>query len=416
MIERLRHILLNFFRLGLIQLFSVVLQFLLIPVVVSRAGLVENGKLLTALSIAGLFSILINYGTSQSAPLAISEAAQDGGTSSNTSLISEVLLIRLFLFLGVAIFFLLFYWSGIDFALFLLGTLPILLAEVLNPYMVCIGADRLRILSILNFFGRLLGLLFVYYGWSDPAFVFLVNAYVGTGLIVIFLFFWIREISQGAILFRGISITAVQKLLRTNFSLVGSNLLVHLQQSLVLYSIGAVASPAVLGIYAIIDKLIWGFRMMLTSFSGAIFSASMRIFQEGYEKWKSFRKMTNLFLFVGLSLLALGLLLGARPLAGFLGSGVDQHALTMAIRLSAVIPLVTGLNLLNVLELILKKEFSTLYRTNFLIFLIVSFLCLSFWGIHWIFGEILFWMPVGLLLLIENVTLVIYAKSRHHTR
>ena len=199
MIQLIKHIFPNFFRLGLIQLFSILLQFLLIPVVVSRAGITENGKLLTALSIAVLFSILINYGTRQSGPLARPTA------------IGLLLALRSILFLGVSAFFLLLYFFEVAFSFFLLGTLPILLAEVLNPYVLCIGADRLRVLAWLNFFGRLIGFLLVYYGWTNAAAAYWVNAYVGAGLVMVFLLFWVYEFVKGRLRWEPISLKGVSE-------------------------------------------------------------------------------------------------------------------------------------------------------------------------------------------------------------
>jgi O-antigen/teichoic acid export membrane protein len=400
----IKHIFPNFFRLGLIQLFSILLQFLLIPVVVSRAGITENGKLLTALSIAVLFSILINYGTSQSGPLARPTA------------IGLLLALRSILFLGVSAFFLLLYFFEVAFSFFLLGTLPILLAEVLNPYVLCIGADRLRILAWLNFFGRLIGFLLVYYGWTNAAAAYWVNAYVGAGLVMVFLLFWVYEFVKGRLRWEPISVKAIYQLGQTNFPLLLSNLLVHLQQSLVLYSIGAVAGGSVLGIYAIIDKLIWGFRMILTSFSGAVLARALHLYKEGQAAWLLFRQRINRLLALGLLVAAAILVAGAQPLAVLLAKGADEQMLATAIRLAALIPLVTALNLLNVLELLLEKQFSLLNKINFYIFLVVTLLCAILLGLRWMQIDILFWMPIVLLFLIETITLLFYEKNRHHTR
>ena len=404
MIQLIKHIFPNFFRLGLIQLFSILLQFLLIPVVVSRAGITENGKLLTALSIAVLFSILINYGTSQSGPLARPTA------------IGLLLALRSILFLGVSAFFLLLYFFEVAFSFFLLGTLPILLAEVLNPYVLCIGADRLRILAWLNFFGRLIGFLLVYYGWKNAAAAYWVNAYVGAGLVMVFLLFWVYEFVKGRLRWEPISVKAIYQLGQTNFPLLLSNLLVHLQQSLVLYSIGAVAGGSVLGIYAIIDKLIWGFRMILTSFSGAVLARALHLYKEGQAAWLLFRQRINRLLALGLLLAAAILVAGAQPLAVLLAKGADEQMLATAIRLAALIPLVTALNLLNVLELLLEKQFSLLNKINFYIFLVVTLLCAILLGLRWMQIDILFWMPIVLLFLIETITLLFYEKNRHHSR
>ncbi len=416
MIAILRHILPNFFRLGLIQVFSILLQFLLIPLVVSRAGLIENAKMLTALSIAGLFSIVVNYGTSQSGPMSLLENEKEGSVDPGRSPLKVLLFVRILLFLAVAALFVILYWLQVSFAIFLLGTLPILLSEVLNPYVVCIGTNRLSVLTGLNFFGRSMGFLLVYFFWNDPALSYMVNFYVGIGSVIVFLFFWVVESVRGRLRWGQLSLTELLRLVQQNFSLVASNMLVYLQQSLVLYTIGIVATAPVLGVYAIIDKLIWGFRMLLISFSGAVFASALNMYNEGQKSWSKFRGKINRLLAGGLLIAALLLVAIAKPLAVFLAGQTDPKALAYSIGLAAVIPLLAGLNLLNVLELILQKQFARLNAINGRVFLGIALLCAFLWSLHLLQIEILFWMPVLLLLLAESITLLIYEKDRHHTR
>ena len=109
MITVLKKILPNFFRLGLIQVSSVIVQLLLIPIVIQRAGLDANSKWLTSLSITVLFSILINFASNQSAPRAISEIDVLENNKKKSELLSLFFYVRVFFFLITSLISLLFF-------------------------------------------------------------------------------------------------------------------------------------------------------------------------------------------------------------------------------------------------------------------------------------------------------------------
>jgi PST family polysaccharide transporter len=404
----------NFIRLGLIQASSILLQLLLIPIVIQRAGLEANGKLLTALSVSVLFSIVINFASNQSGPLALHQPSGTINLKYLHEQLSLLLYVRLLFFVASLLIIVGVYCWQKDFGLYLVGIIPLLFSEVINPYVLCLSANKLQSLSLLNFLGRLLGLALVYFFWKDASTAYWVNGWVGLSLCIFFIIFWMAEVIKGGFRLQPVSVRSIRKHLKENSSLVGSNLIVHFQQALFLYVIGIIASPVVLGIYAIIDKIVWGCRTLLISFSGAVYAASLKIITASVEEWARFRQRINQLLFLGLLSGTLLLFLFAGQLATWLGMPLHYQALRNAIRIAAIIPVLTGLNLMNVLELLLKKKHTLIYTTNLRVLAMVVLLAGCLYGVYAIKGELPFWIPVLALLMLELITLLAYEKSRRH--
>ena len=163
MIRLIKQIAPNFIRLGLIQVSSIAVQLMIIPLVIQRAGIMANGQVLTALSVSVVFSILINYGTNQAGPLALSEGASAPSKELPGKELSEILYVRLLLFVLSLGF--IFFWYSVEkeMGVFLLGIVPILFSEVINPYVVCISRNKLQALSLVSLLGRITGLALVYF-------------------------------------------------------------------------------------------------------------------------------------------------------------------------------------------------------------------------------------------------------------
>jgi hypothetical protein len=407
----IRQIAPNFFRLGLIQASSILLQFLLIPIVVQRAGFEANGKLLTALSASVLFSILINFASNQSGPLALSEKSEEGGRHSFNPLLSLYFYVRIILFFVSITAIFLFYALQKEMGLYLIGIIPLLLSEIFNPYILCLSRNQLQWLSILNVLGRFVGVSLVYFFWSHTTPAYWVNVWIGGSLTMFFILFWINELLKGQFRLQPIFKKDILGLLKQNLSLVQSNLIVHFQQAFILYLVGIVATPMVWGIYAIIDKIVWGYRTLLISFSGAVYAASINIVASGWTNWKRYKVRIN-------QLLATFLIAGsffqfcfATPLAALFGWPQYTNELVLSIRLASVIPVFTGLNLMNVLELLFKKKHTLIYRANLLVMGVVIILGGGLYVVNLSFTPIPSWMPVIALFTVELITLLVYEKS-----
>jgi len=165
-----------------------------------------------------------------------------------------------------------------------------------------------------------------------------------------------------------------------------------------------------LGAYAIADKLIWGTRMILIAFSNAIYPTAIETHHKSYQDWIRFRKQINQVLAILLIFGGVILFFMAPILANWLTKSSDTVIVTTFIQCVSPVPLVIGLNALNVMELLMKNDFTVQLKLSIYVFLFSVVLSLFF----------LFVVPSSLsilyLLFLESICLIIYEKNRNNSR
>jgi PST family polysaccharide transporter len=400
----------NLFHLGAIQGVNVLIQLLLVPLVISRVGIEINGKVLTALSIAGLFSILINFTSNQTTPLVLSKKEETEEVKAKH--LSEMLLVRLGWLLIISLVLVGLHFFIGEFGIYLIGIIPLLMAEAINPYVIYLSLNKLSYLNVANLLGRLLGFIAVYLLVHTTRQAPWVNTLVGAGLFVIYSVLWKQLLYNKWVRINKFSVSASIKWMQAYVSLLGNNLIVQLQQSVFLYVLGLSNLPLLTGVYAIIDKLVWGARTLLIAFSNAIYTLSIATHARGKQEWKKFRGQVNQFLFFVLIAAGIVLLLLAPQLATWLGEPSQHDLLITYLRWMAFIPLIIALNVLNVLDLLQHKAFQLQFKIG-IILLLLSFVMAA--AMHLLLGidsDKYFLLPVSLLMAIETLTLLFYIRAR----
>jgi len=394
----------NLFHLGSVQATNVLLQLILIPLVLKRVGLEANGYVLIALSLSGFISILLNYASNQTGPIDVKLSIGDiVATEKSLAPLFGIRFMFFVLYLGVAIGSFLLHFS---FSIFLLGISALVFSEVINPYIYFLGLEQLKYYNLANLFSRVISFFLIFHFILDTSYAPFVNTLVGISQLLGFGLLWIylfktKRITKGVFSFRGTA-----NAFRKNFPLTVSNLAVHLQQSIYLYGLGFMGNPTVLGAYAIADKIIWGSRMLLIAFSNSIYPIAIEIHHRSYAEWIEFRKQVNKVLLV--LLLGLGLLvfIYAPIIALWLSNSSDEKLVIPFIRGISFVPLLIGLNTLNVMEILMGKTFSVQLRLSisvFLISILLTLFCLALLPLNFSFIY---------LLLIESIFLVFYEKNR----
>ena len=344
------------------------LQFYLIALVISRVGIATNGLVLTALSLAWLACILLNYAGNQTIPLVFAKDGKEGNSrqaaGDTAEIVTDNITIRLFFFLISVLVIGIVYALDISFSIYLIGAIPILFSELINPQAFYLSLNKMQFFNLANLIGRSLGVGLVWYTLYDVADAPWANAWVGIGLSIAYLFLWLHLISNKIISFAGLSIVRVKKMLQHHFPLVGGNVVVQLQQSVFLYALGLTANPVVLGAYSIVDRITSGVRNILIAFSNAIFPLSIKTMDGDEKAWLAMRKKLNDFLFVSLMVMGFGIWFFAETIAQWFSKGVEVDLVTAYIKWLAPVPFVIGINALNVLELIVKKQFKQQFNIN----------------------------------------------------
>jgi O-antigen/teichoic acid export membrane protein len=357
----------NLFHIGAIQLTNMLLQFYLIALVISRVGIATNGLVLTALSLAWLACILLNYAGNQTIPLVFAKEKTADTLIERSEVVTDNLLVRLLFFLLSLVIIFIVYSRGFSFGVYLVGAIPILFSELINPQAFYLSLNKMQFFNVANLIGRTVGVGLVWYTLNEVKDAPMANAWVGIGLSIAYLFLWVHLISNKIISFASVSIDRLNKMIQHHFPLVGGNVVVQLQQSVFLYALGLTANPVVLGAYSIVDRITSGVRNLLIAFSNAIFPLSIKTMDEDAQAWLTMRKKLNDFLFVSLMLMGFGIWFFAESIAAWFSKGVEVALVTAYIKWLAPIPFVIGINALNVLELIVKKKFKTQFNINIIL-------------------------------------------------
>ena len=396
----------NLFHLGSVQATNVLLQLILIPLVLKRVGLEANGYVLISLSLSGFISILLNYASNQTGPIDVKLSIGDIVATEKS--LAPLFGIRFMFFVLYLLVAMATYLLHFPFSVFLLGISALVFSEVINPYIYFLGLEQLKYYNLANLFSRVISFFLIFHFILDPSYAPFVNSLVGISQLLGFGLLWVylfktKRISKGVFSFRGTAFA-----LRKNFPLTVSNLAVHLQQSVYLYGLGFMGNPVVLGAYAIADKIIWGARMLLIAFSNSIYPVAIEIHHRSYREWLSFRKQVNKILFFMLLGLGILIFLFAPLIALRLSNSSDQHLVITFIRWASIVPLIIGLNALNVMEILMDKTFSIQLRLSisiFIISIVLTLVCLILLPLNFAFIY---------LLLIESICLVFYEKNRRH--
>lgn len=367
----------NFFNLGFIQVSNAVIQLLLFPLIILVVGLENFGMVMVANSFASLAGLIVNYGTGLSG---IKDVTLN---KSNPLVLSKTVYSIFFTRLSLSILCLLtlpiFYFAGFNLT-YLLPALPILLTEIVNPLFFFTGIEKLFLYNLANLFSKLMAAAFILLMIKTQANAPWVNFYLGIFNLFFYLILGIYALKKFRLGKVILDLPSVFSLLKNNFYLVGNNISVQLQQSFFLFAIATANNPLLLGAYSLCDKLVWSFRLLLTAFSGAVFPKAVRMYKESEALWNTYKRKTTqylaaFFILAGLALFFLS------PLITRILTGSDNPLASSFIRAISFVPFVSSMNVLNVLDLLIKNRYIDIFKIAMILLsitILTSLLLISF--------------------------------------
>lgn len=388
----------------MLNISNAVFQLLVIPILIHYATPIKLGVYFIALSFGVLASILVNFGTSQTAVVELRRA----NTENEKAIISiETLATRFYpLLLAIAITLVV---SGFaERGIFYLAIIPMLLAEFINPQFYLIAQYKINKYSVLNILFRILVLGVIYISRDNAQLILIALVGSGMGMLLLNALFFKAVFSSSRLFSFWPNFKRIVSLTKTHSLIVGNGITVHLQQSLFLFVLPAFATPIFLSAYGLIDKLISSCRMMVNAYSAAVMPKAAGEHLQGNEQWRTLKKQQNSIL--ALACVAAGLVLYFFPtfILSILLLGkasVDPAFMLEAshlLQLIAVVPLLIALNVLNVAELILDRKFKSYFGAGLIVLLIaVLFILFLYLGLP---NDTLGYYPM----LIEGACLVIY--------
>jgi O-antigen/teichoic acid export membrane protein len=394
----------QFAALLMLNISNAVFQLLVIPILIHYATPNKLGVYFIALSFGVLASILVNFGSSQTAVVELQRASTD---NEKAMISAETLAVR-FYPLWIAVIISLGVAAVSDNGIYFIAILPMLFAELINPQFYLIAQYKINTYSVLNLMIRALVLGFIYVFRNNDQLIFIALMSSGVGMFLLNALFFKVAFPTANLFSLWPNFRRILALIKTHALIVGNGITVHLQQSLFLFALPAFASPIFLSAYGLIDKLISSCRMMLNAYSAAVMPKAAGEHLQGNEQWRTLKKQQNSIL--ALACVCAGLVLYFFPdfilsllLLG--KSNVEQAFMMEAIRLLkliAIVPLLIALNVFNVAELILDKLFKSYFSAGLIVLLIaVLFILFLYLGLP---KYTLGYYPM----MIEGACLVIY--------
>ena len=348
----------QFASLLVLNISNAVFQLLLIPILIHNTATEKLGSYFLALSFSVLASILVNFGTSQTAVVEIRKANSE---KEKQIILAETLALRfvpLLLAIVVSCILPILANNGIYYLL----VLPMIVAECINPQFYLIATYKINRYAQFNLLIRLLLLIVIYMVRAQPLLIEITLFLMSVSILALHLFYLPSTFLQKGTTEYLPTIPRLQNLIKTNILVTGNGLTVHLQQSMFLFALPSFVSPLFLSAYGLIDKLISSFRMLVNAYSAAVMPHAAGTHNEGFAAWKKLKAQQNKLMAV--ICIAAGVIMFMFPeqLLTILFLGKNNNAIffneaSHLVKLISPVPLLIALNVLNVAELILEKKF-----------------------------------------------------------
>ena len=357
----------NFFNLSSIQISNILLLILIIPIITRAVGIVEFGVIMFATRFSQFAGAIINYGTGQSGvrdvAFNIKESKKLGHVFYST------LSIRVIIFVLFLVLMFVLQWFHIRYYTYLLLSIPVVLAEVFNPLCFFIGAERLRVFNLLNLASNVisvLGILIFIKGPNDAGWV---NLILGMCSAIAYLGLLIHLIKKLKVPFYFPSKTELLKLGKDNFYLTVNNLSVNLQQSIIIFALPMWGLDALLGPYSLCDRIIGQCRNLLITISNAFYPNAAHVYKQSLNLWNIYRRKTK-YLLAGVFFTGSLLIFFLADFIVFTLSKEHNATAIVFLKIMAFVPTVSALNVLNVLDQLLKNNTVYIFRIAIILFIV----------------------------------------------
>lgn len=377
----------SFFNLSSIQAANILAQLLLIPIISRIVGLTEFGLIMLGASYAALVSIFINFGSNQSGVKEVALAKDNTPTLSKIFFSIYIVRGLLFVLTSLAFLFVSQWLLPLTTRTHFLYANMIIVGELLNPFFFFVGIQQLFLYNIINLISKILSIVLILLFIQSPTDSVWVNFIIGFTQIIGSIILLVALIQKHALVFIKVPFQYLVQYLKQNSYLAGNNLSVQLQQSIFLFSVSAMGNPVLLGAYSLCDKVVWSFRMLIISFFNAVYPRAAVLHQNNPEDWKQLKQKLQKLLWIVLCLAALILLFFANPIV-LLITGKSNELAAFFIQSICFMPLVAGLNSLNVTELLLRNQYQYIFKIA-IILLAISILFAGLfiqWGNPRLFG------------------------------
>lgn len=357
----------NFFNLSSIQISNIILLFITIRIITGSIGINGLGLVMFAYRFSLLAGAVINYGTNQSG---VRETVYNLSDGQKLGVVFyNILFIRAIIFVLFAIGIFGFYFFHVDYYSFILLSVPVVLAEVLNPLCFFIGTEKLKIFNGYNLVANVVAALAIFFFVTGPEKAIWVNFILGTGNVITYsglLFYVVRRYKLS---FQWPLKADLLRMGKDNFYLTVNNISANLQQSIIIFALKW-NSSALLGAYTLCDRVMSQCRNLLNIIGNAIYPNAVNLYRESTKAWIAYRRKSKQLLTVVFLAGAIVIFILADFIVYILSKQHDQNAIAL-LRIMAIVPIISASNVINVLDQLIKNSTANLFRISSIL-LVVS--------------------------------------------
>ena len=368
------NIIANFVNLSSIQLSNILLLILIFPVITHQIGIEAFGFVMLANTFSVLTGTVVNYGTNQTGVRDIAAHVKD--LPNLQRVFYNTLWIRVLLFIGYLLLLFILQWLSIQYYLFILFSLPLVLAEVLNPLFFFIGIEKLKLYNIANVLSKVTAIILLVFFIDGAKDAIWVNFIMGMATAVTYAYLLYIAVSGSKLHFLSPNKTELLEIARGNFYLTINNISNNLQQSIIIFALAKWGTAPVLGAYTLCDKVIGSCRILLITVYNAVYPKSAQLYKSSPRLWKQYKKRMQLLItavfFVGSVLLFI-----FAPFAVKVLSGEENEMAVLFLRIMALVPTVSALNLPNILDQLLKNKNVYIFRIAMVLLALAILLALG---------------------------------------
>ncbi len=361
----------NFINLSSIQVSNAIIMMLLYPILARKVGLEAFGAVMVANASAGLVGIVVNFGTSQSGIKDI--AIHKDNIEELSRIFYSTLILRCLLFLIFITGFAIYDYSNFHVSSYFLFAIPLVLAEVMNPLFIYLGKDSLALYNVSNLFAKVSIIIIVILTVKGHGEAVWINFILGIVHFTVYFFLLLRMIIITKIRFKLPALAGFVNMLKENFYLLGNNLSVQLQQTLMLLVMAKWGNPSWIGPYSLCDKITWSGRLLIISVCNSVYPKAASIFQLDPELFKLFKGKIREMLFLVFASFSVFLIVFASPIIYLIAGHADQNA-TILLRIMGLLQVLAAINSFNVIELLIRGNNLYIFRIAMILLVVAAIL------------------------------------------
>lgn len=370
----------NFFNLSINQITNVFIAIIITPFLFQKLGASQYGYIRLALAIISIFGVLVNYGYNLNGPKRIA-IFKDSEKNKIQIFLTEILSLRIYLAItaSIIISFLIYFRLFELYSDILFFSMTILISDALYPMFYFQGKDKLSLLSISNFFVKIIYIILIFQLIENPNDSKYVNFSFGLSYIVVYIFFWIFIYKKEKIKFFKVSFEKLIFRLKENFDFFLSSIAGHVSSHGGLVILINFVESSELGMYALSQKIGYLLRMVPVFFIQSL----LQIFSKKKHINKAnFDKDLNRFFYLGLLvtfLIAIIVSILSKEIIFFL-AGKDILYSQNILMILSFIPFFSMLNFKNMIEILINEKKAILNISTWLtsIFMLISVLLLCY--------------------------------------